>query len=196
MTARTLVLAAALLSCALAAGCGGKTSAPEDTASPQATGMLIASRGAVMPLAVAVRQIGFVPFIPSEQIAAVAAIPPLSDAKDRAAPPGLAIEYESHGDALLLSQWPRAGLNIAVGGSDVTDRPCAPVAYRADGLLWTTRNGRVMTLQPDGIVDASRIWREADRLLHAGACGRPARTFSRPRPTRSRAVSLPPQSVS
>lgn len=196
MNARDVFLPAVLAFSVLSAGCAAKASGTADAASPQPTGLLAASRGVVMTLAGAVRHIGFAPFIPSPQIAAVAVIPALSDAKDRAAPVGLAIEYESRGDALLLSQWPRDGLTIDVGGSDLTARPCAPVAYKADGLLWTTRNGRVMTLQPDGAVEPSRIRREAGRLLHAGACGGPARTFSRPRPGPSRAVSSPRQSVS
>lgn len=196
MSARDVVLPAVLAFSLLAAGCAAKASGQPDPASPQPTGLLIASRGVVTTLPAAVKNLSFAPFIPSAQIAAVALIPALSDAKDRAAPVGLAVEYESRGDALLLSQWPRDGLTIDVGGSGLTARPCAPVAYTADGLLWTTRNGRVMTLQPDGAVEPSRIRREADRLLRAGACGRPARTFSRPRPAPFRAVSSPRQSAS
>ena len=176
--------AALFAAAVLCTACGGSKDAhAQDPPSPQpsARALLIDSRGVVMPLADAVKTVRFVPFIPSAQIVSVAVIPPLSDAADRNAQPGLAIEYESGGDALLLSQWPRAGLNISVGATNATSRPCAPVAYQADGLLWTTRNGRVMTVQPDGSVLASRIAREADRLLRAGACGRErAKTPSRP----------------
>lgn len=195
--------AALLAALTLCAACGGgkdaQTQGPQSP-QPSARSLLIDSRGVVMPLADAVKTVRFVPFIPSAQIISVAVIPPLSDAAGRNAEPGLAIEYESNGDALLLSQWPRAGLHIGVGATSITSRPCAPVAYKADGLLWTTRNGRVMTLQPDGTVLASRVAREADRLLRAGACGRaPARTFSRPLPSRRpppRAVSSPRRSAS
>ena len=193
MKLRVLSLAAALAFCSACAGKGGDAQAP---ASPQpSVTLLISSRGVVMPLTQAVRHISFAPFIPSAQIASVAVIPPLNDNEDKRAP-GVGIEYESKGDALLLSQWPRAGLDIAVAGFDATSRPCAPVAYKPDGLLWTTRDGRVMTLQPDGTVAPSRIAREATRLLRAGACGR-ARIPSRPLPSRrSPSVSSPRQSAS
>lgn len=180
---------------AMCAACGGN--AAQDAATPQpSVTLLIESRGVPVPLEAAVRKARFAPFIPSPQIASVALIPPLSDADGKRRYAGIAIEYESGGDALLLSQWPRAGFDIAVGAFDATSRPCAPVAYKADGLLWTTRDGRVMTLQPDGTVLPSRLQREADRLLRAGACDRRIRT-SRPLPSRSpRAASSRRQSVS
>lgn len=189
--------AALLAALALCAACGGKGAQTRSTPLPQASAreLLIDSRGVVMSLADAVKTVRFVPFIPSAQIISIAVIPPLSDAADRNAKPGMAIEYESGGDALLLSQWPRDGLQIDVGTTSTTSRPCAPVAYKADGLLWATRNGRVMTLQPDGTVPASRIEREANRLLRAGACGRRTRTLFRPLPTPPRAVSLPRRSA-
>lgn len=184
---------------AVCTACGGKnaqTQTPQSPA-PSARALLIESRGVVMPLADAVKTVRFVPFIPSAQIISVAVIPPLSDSADRNARPGLAIEYESGGDALLLSQWLSGGLNISVGSENATSRPCAPIAYKADGLLWTTRDGRVMSLQPDGTVLASRIAREADRLLRAGACGKArTRSLSRPLPAPPRAVSSPRRSAS
>lgn len=183
---------------AVLCACAGKgnDASAQQTPQPSAT-MLISARGVVMPLTAAVRKITFAPFIPSAQIAGVAVIPPLSD-DDGKRFPGVAIEYESNGDALLLSQWPRAGLDIAVAGFDATRRPCAPVAYKPDGLLWTTRDGRVMTLQPDGVVAPSRIAREASRLLRTGACGRTrTRTPSRPLPPRwPPSVSSPRRSAS
>jgi hypothetical protein len=112
----------------------------------------------------------FRPFIPSGHILQVAVIPPLN--VDQQRNHGIAIEYAANSHALLLSQWPRAGFTISVAAADVTARPCAPVAYKADGLLWATRNGLVMTLEPDGTIDASRLAREARRLLLGGACGR------------------------
>lgn len=186
-----------LAALALCAACGGKGAQAQNRQTPHPTvTLLIESRGVVMPLTAAVRKISFAPFIPSIEIAGVAVIPPLSDAAGKRAP-GVAIEYESHGDALLLSQWPRMGLDIAIGGVDATSRPCAPVAYQADGLLWTTRDGRVMTLQPDGTVLTSRLAREADRLLRAGACDGRTRALSRPLSSRpSRAVSSPRRSAS
>jgi hypothetical protein len=156
---------------ALAAGCAGK---PEDSAhaktAPQpAATMLIEGRGVTVPLTEAVHQISFRPFIPSAQIAAIALIPPLGG-EDRRETHGLAIEYARRGNALLLSQWPRAGFDIAVNGADIIRRPCAPVAFKTDGLIWATRNGLVMTLQPDGAVSPALVEREAHRLISAGAC--------------------------
>lgn len=132
-----------------------------NTPSPAAT-MLAGARGVTVPLPVAVKQIAFRPVIPGAQIAAVALIPPLGGT-DRRESHGIAIEYARAGDALLLSEWPRLGFNV-------TRRPCAPVAYKSGGYLWTTRNGLVMTLQSDGAVEPSRIVREVHRLLLAGAC--------------------------
>ncbi|HKU66820.1 MAG TPA: hypothetical protein VJP85_03495 [Candidatus Baltobacteraceae bacterium] len=164
--------------------CGGGSGA-QHAATPQPSlAPLISSRGVTMPLEQAVHELTFAPFIPAAQIAGIAIVPPLSDDEDKR-DPGIAIEYKSEGDTLLLSQWPRTKIEIAVGSFDATRRPCAPVAYKPDGLLWTTRDGRVMTLQPDGAVAPARIAREVDRLLRAGACQRrTGATLSRPLPSR------------
>jgi hypothetical protein len=133
----------------------------EATPKPAAT-LLIETRGVTTPLRDAVKQIAFRPFIPGNQIVSVALIPPLGG-RDSIRSHGLAIEYASAGDALLLSEWPRLGF-------DVTRDPCAPVAYKADGYVWTTHNGLVMTLQPDGAVTPSHVVREVRRLFVAGVC--------------------------
>ena len=147
-----------------AAACAKKAEQPRSAQTPAPVStLLIESKGVTMPLGLAVRSLHFRPFIPSGQILQVAVIPPLNVDEQRNH--GIAIEYAASSHALLLSQWPRAGAGI-------TARPCAPVAYKADGLLWATRNGLVMTLQPDGTIDASRLAREARRLLLGGACGR------------------------
>jgi hypothetical protein len=177
---------------ALCTGCGGGGQ-PAPAPSPT---LLVQGRGAPTSLQDAVRKANFPPFIPSAQIVGVAALPPLSDDEKKRRFIGIGIEYESNGDALLLSQWPRAGFNIAVGTDDITSRPCAPVAYKPDGLLWTTRNGRVMTLQPDGTVLPARIAREADRLLRAGACGQEPRASTSRRTPRPPAVFSHRQSAS
>jgi hypothetical protein len=192
MILRRFALLAAALLCAACAGKAAEHASTDPSPRPK---MLIASRGTVMPLADAVKTVDFVPFIPRAQIVAVAVVPPLSDAQGRRAIPGIAFEYENGGDALLLTQWVRGGLTMRVGGEDLTTRPCAPVAYQAEGLLWTTRNGRVMTLQPDGSVLNTRIAREVDRLLRAGACGRAVSPLSRSLRTPPRAVSSPQRSA-
>lgn len=184
-----------LLLATLCAACGSKGGDAAQPA-PSAT-LLIQSRGVPVTLQAAVRKANFAPFIPSAQIAGVALLPPLSDDPAKRRYAGIGIEYESNGDALLLSQWPRAGFDIAVGPVDATSRPCTPVVYKPDGLLWTTRNGRVMTLQPDGDVLPSRVQREAERLLRAGACGQRTRSLSRPlRAPGSPSASLPRRSAS
>lgn len=184
-----LLLAAFSLLCA----CGGAGNATDAHTPRPAVTLLISSRGVTMRLEQAVRKLAFAPFIPSAQIASVALIPPLSDDEDKRSP-GIAIEYESGGDALLLSQWPPTTLDIAVAGFDATSRPCAPVAYKSDGLLWTTRDGRVMTLQPDGAVAPSRVAREVDRLLRAGACKRrTGATLFRPLPSRRSPSAFSPR---
>ncbi|HLI97003.1 MAG TPA: hypothetical protein VKT72_13120, partial [Candidatus Baltobacteraceae bacterium] len=133
---------------------------------PVAT-LLIESKGVTMPLKLAVRTLTFKPFIPPVQILQSAIIPPLN--VDQQKNHGLAIEYAQNGSVLLLSQWPRAG--FAVPPPVLGTRVCEPVSYKSDGLLWATRNGLVMTLQPDGRVPAARIVRESRRLLRLGACG-------------------------
>jgi hypothetical protein len=164
------VLSAILLLFFTACAAKEHAAAPAASSSPSATPTpLINARGVTMPLEKAVHEIAFRPFIPRAQISAFAAIPPLGGT-DKRESHGLAIEYARDGHTMLLSQWPRGNFEVAIGQRDITNRPCAPVAYSADGLLWTTRNGLVMTLQPDGTVAASSIALEARRLLHAGAC--------------------------
>jgi hypothetical protein len=155
----TLLLALCVSACAGARAPSETKNAP----TPAAT-LLIQARGVNVPLTEAVKQIAFRPMLPGMQIASVALIPPLGGT-DSIRSHGIAMEYANSGDALLLSEWP--GLAF-----DVTRGPCAPVAYRRDAYIWTTRNGLVMTLQPDGAVSPSHVLREVRRLLRAGGCGR------------------------
>ena len=176
--------------------CAKHAAQPRSTQTPSAVAtLLIESKGVTMPLPLAVRSLQFRPFMPRADVVQVAVIPPLNVNQQKNH--GLAIEYVAGGKALLLSQWPRAGVDFSSSALDFTRRPCAPVAFKADGLIWTTRNGLVMTLQPDGTAPPSRIAHEAQQLIADGACGSAARTFS-PRRSRTRtpAVSLPRQSVS
>ena len=148
----------------LAACASHKPVSTQGTPAPAAT-TLIEARGVTVPLRDAVKQIAFRPLLPGNQIVSVALIPPLGGTDSKRAH-GVAIEYANAGDALLLSEWPRMGFAI-------TRSPCAPVAYRSDAFIWTTRNGLVMTLQPDGPVSPSRVLREVRRLVRAGACNKP-----------------------
>jgi hypothetical protein len=152
-----LLLALCVSACAAPQG----SAQVHDTPKPAAT-VLLDARGVRMPLQDAVKQIAFRPLIPPSQIVSVALIPPLGGT-DRRESHGIAIEYASAGDALLLSEWPRLGFQV-------TRSPCAPVAYKTDAFVWTTRNGLVMTLQPDGTVAPSHVMREVRRLMRAAAC--------------------------
>lgn len=185
------------LTCALLlmTSCAKHAVQPRSTQTPIAVAtLLIESKGVTMPLGLAVRSLRFSPFVPRAQIVQVAVIAPMNVNQQKSH--GLAIEYVAGGNALLLSQWPRAGVDFSSSALDFTRRPCAPVAFKADGLIWTTRNGLVMTLQPDGTAAPSRVAREAHQLIADGACGSEARTSPRRSRTRSSAVSSLRQSVS
>lgn len=155
------------LSIAACSGAQRQSSAPSPQPSP-----LIESRGVVMPLPQARANIAFTPWIPRGHLLEVAVIPPLGGT-DNHATHGIAMEYENSGARLLLSQWPRSGYRIAVGDLDAVHRPCGPLALAGSAsgsLLWTTRNGLVMTLQPDGAAAGPRLAGEARRLLAASGC--------------------------
>jgi hypothetical protein len=122
-----------------------------------------------MPLDRAVRQIAFRPVFPAAKLIAIAAIPGLGNDDSRRTH-GIAFEYARRGDALLLSEWPVQQFRIVVGPQDLNATPCRPQAFKADGYIWTTRKGLVMTLQPDGDVPPVRVETEARRLAAGGAC--------------------------
>lgn len=113
-----------------------------------------------MPLQSALRKIGFRPFLPSSEIARIAVIPPLGG-EDSRQNRGIAIEYRQGNRRLLLSEWPRQRF---------AGTPCAVRAYKADGAIWITRAGLVMTLQPDGRVSTNRVFSEAGRLVKSAGC--------------------------
>lgn len=180
MRKTVMVIASALI---LAACSGGGPGAHASSApSPNAVAtLLIESKGVTMPLNIAARTLAFAPYFPDGKIVQAAVIPPLN--VDQQKNHGIAIEYVAQGAAFVLSQWPRAGFDVPPAA--MSAETCTPVPYKTDGVVWSTRNEVVMTLQPDGHVPPSRVVREARRLLQRGACG--AKT---PRsPPRSQAVS-------
>jgi hypothetical protein len=143
-----------------------RAKAPEPTPTPDT---LVSHRGISMPLQKAVRGISFRPFLPSHQILDVALIAPiggLDNRKNR----GIAFEYASAGQLLVLSEWPLNALHLDLGPAELGATPCAPTKYADDGVLWTTPKRLVMTLIPDGKVKPSRLSAEARRLLSRGAC--------------------------
>ncbi|MEO6913790.1 MAG: hypothetical protein ABI182_07215 [Candidatus Baltobacteraceae bacterium] len=131
--------------------------------------ILISNRGVSMSLESAVQKISFRPLLPSSNISHVAVIPPLGG-EDTLQNRGIAIEYTAGGTTLLLSEWPRQKFTLTVGQSDLGASPCAVKAYKTDGAIWITRAGVVMTLQPDGVVRAERVFTEAARLVKTGNC--------------------------
>lgn len=142
----------------------------EETAKKTPPPLLAAQRGVVMPLAAAVREIRFRPYVPAGQLLAVAAIPGLGG-NDSPATHGIAFEYAHRGRALLLSEWPRQGLNVAVGNTPVARTPCVPVAISKNAVIWSPRRAQiVISLQPDGDADRRFIDDEARRLITRGAC--------------------------
>jgi hypothetical protein len=151
-----------------AAACARHEPVGTQTPSPIQT-LLIESKGVTMPLSLAVPSLAFRPFIPKRvRIVQSALIPPLNVKQQKNH--GLAIEYISGENALLLSQWPRGSDEALIGSSDLAARPCAPVAYESDGLMWSTRSGLVMTLVPQESVRPTLLTREARRLIRDGAC--------------------------
>jgi hypothetical protein len=159
---RILIAAAILLS-----ACSGQKHAPASEASTPA--LLIDDRGTTMPLEEAVAHVAFRPYVPAQAIA-FAVLPPLGD-QDTNEHRGFGAEYQAGHDAMLLSEWPKQRFIIRFGHSGNLKR-CRPVHYNATSVAWTTPGNLVMTLQPDGPVDASEVDREAQRLVRAGACPR------------------------
>jgi len=146
--------------------CSHEESKPEKTPPP----LLAAQRGVVMPLRAAVREIRFRPYVPAEQLIAVAAIPGLGG-NDSPETRGIAFEYGHRAKALLLSEWPRQGVDVAVGNVPVARTPCVPVAVSKNEVLWSARHARiVISLQPDGTAPRSFVDDEARRLIARGAC--------------------------
>lgn len=144
----------------------GENEAAKKTPPP----LLAAQRGVVMPLAAAVREIRFRPYVPAGQLLAVAAIPGLGG-NDAPATRGIAFEYAHRGRALLLSEWPRQEFDVAVGSTPVARTPCVPVAISKNAVIWAARRAQiVISLQPDGDADRKFIDDEARRLITRGAC--------------------------
>ncbi len=143
---------------------------PADRKLPQTEPtMLILNRGVDMPLESVVPKISFRPFLPAAQIARIAVIPPLGG-EDARQNRGIAVEYSVGGERLLLSEWPRQNFALIVGESDLGATPCAVRAYKADGAIWLSRTGLVMTLQPDGKTNPENVFRLANGLAKKDGC--------------------------
>ena len=158
---RILIVAVIALS-----ACGGQKHPASDATAPP---LLIDGRGTTMPLENAVTHISFRPYVPAQAMA-FAVLPPLGDA-DSDEHRGLGVEYQAGRNAMLLSEWPKQGFNIEFGRSGILS-PCRPAHNSTTSVAWTTPGNLVMTLQPDGPVDAADVEREAQRLVKLGACPR------------------------
>jgi hypothetical protein len=158
---RRILIAAAI---ALSA-CGGQQHPTADATTPP---LLIDARGTTMPLERVVTHIAFRPYVPAQAIA-FAVLPPLGDV-DTNEHRGMGVEYQAGRNAMLLSEWPKQGFTIQFGHSGLGE--CRPQHYSTTSVAWTTPGKLVMTLQPDGPVDATDVDREAQRLIAAGACRR------------------------
>ncbi|MDQ2681401.1 MAG: hypothetical protein M3Y21_10360 [Candidatus Eremiobacteraeota bacterium] len=162
---RSLIRAAALIAAVfvIAACAQHPTAQPAPTPADH-----LAQLGIKMPLRLAVRKIAFRPFLPANRIGQIAVIPPLGG-EDTPANRGVSVEYRSGSSKLLLSEWPAQKFALTVGQNDLTSHPCAAYA-KADGAIWLTLGGLVMTLQADGKGGSSRVFGEAAALIRAGAC--------------------------
>ncbi len=140
---------------------------PEPTPTPDT---LVSKLGTSTPLAVAVRSISFRPYIPRRgQLMDVALISPLSDA-DKHNTIGIAFEYASGGQAMVLQEWPLRNVHLTLGDTELGASPCTLTKFKQDGVLWTTPGRLAMALQADGKIKPSRIMAEARRLMSHGAC--------------------------
>jgi len=158
---RFLIAAAIALS-----ACSGQK---HPVSNPSTPPLLIDARGTTMPLEQVVTHIAFRPYVPAQAIA-YAVLPPLGG-PDTDEHRGIGIEYSAGRDAMLLSEWPKQGFTIGFGHRGALAE-CRPEYYSTTGVAWTTPGNVVMTLQPDGPVDAAGVDREALRLIHDGACPR------------------------
>ncbi|MBV9270858.1 MAG: hypothetical protein JO165_07185 [Candidatus Eremiobacteraeota bacterium] len=157
----------ALLFAGILSACAHQQQAPQQATPPP---LLAAQRGRVMPLHAAVREIRFRPYVPAQQLLAVSAIPGLGG-NDSPQTRGIAFEYGQRRQALLLSEWPRQGLNVAVGSEPLARTPCVPVRISKNAVFWSTRHAQiVISLQPDGHADGKFVDAEARRLISRGAC--------------------------
>jgi hypothetical protein len=163
---RALFLAALLLGVSACAHRAGTPAGPTD---PPLRPLLIDGRGITMPLDKVVTKVDYRPWIPPGNVLAYAVIPPLGN-DDTPQHRGVAVEYQSGDQAMLLSEWPKQNFTLLFMRSDITFAPCMVVHYKADGVAWTTRGRLAMTLQPDGDVNSRAVDAEAQRLIAAGAC--------------------------
>lgn len=167
---RLLRAAIVFASIAALAACSHAAKPAPAPSMPSMPPLLIDDRGVTMPLEQVVTKIAYRPWIPPNQALKFAVIPPLGD-EDTPAHRGVAIEYVSGHQPMLLSEWPKQNFALMfLHNQDITFKPCTVAKYKADGFAWTSRTKLAMTLQPDGALDPKTVEAEARRLIAAGAC--------------------------
>lgn len=169
MNARAFFAAVLVVACA---GCAAKAATPQATPAPS----LIASRGKAYSLDEARRKIAFRPYLPSRDYVDVAMLPAFfhgDDPKNW----GLGLEYAVNGKRFALSEWPQRGQSLSSYPNAKSEAECTDVhsfatlhATRANGYIWSTPRGLVMTLQPDFDADRRAMAAEFRRLARRGIC--------------------------
>jgi len=169
MNARAFLAAVLMLACS---GCAAKAAAPQATPEPS----LIATRGKSFPLSEARRKLAFRPYMPARDYIDVAMLPAFFGG-DNPKNWGLGLEYSVNGKRFALSQWPQRGQSLVAyvaikKEGDCTDVHTFPTqhAKRANGYIWSTPRGLVMTLQPDFNADRRAMAAEFRRLVRHGIC--------------------------
>jgi hypothetical protein len=169
MNARACLAAVLIIACA---GCAAKAAAPQATPEPT----LISSRGKSFSLDEARRKVAFRPFLPARGYVDVAMLPAFfggDDPKNW----GIGLEYAVNGKRFALSEWPERGQSLTAYTIAKKEGECTDVhtfltqhAQRANGYIWSTPRGLVMTLQPDFNADRRAMAAEFRRLVRRGIC--------------------------
>jgi len=169
MNARAVLAAVLIIACA---GCAAKAAAPQATPEPT----LISSRGKLFSLDEARRKVAFRPFLPARNYVDVAMLPAFFGG-DNPKNWGIGLEYAVNGRRFALSEWPQRGQSLTAYASAKKEGECTDVhtfstenAHRANGYIWSTPRGVVMTLQPDFNADRRAVAAELRRLVRRGVC--------------------------
>ncbi len=170
-----------LLSLLTAAGCSSAPKSALQTkpaAIPSASALpttlpetLLGKRGVIMNYEAATRAINFRPFLPSKRPREIALLHPFRS-DDEAARRGIGFSYDRRGTIFVLRQWPLAGEEPTAYRAVPPIRGCVGT-YRiptTNGLIVTGNNGRIFTLETDGVASARELRSEATRLAARGLC--------------------------
>lgn len=132
-------------------------------------------RGTLTDRASAERSVAFHPFPPDAQTEEVALLPPFHGDPRRRLNEGIGYRYGRHGQAWLLSEWPRSGGDLNAFARLGRDGPCRDVhtvgfITKPRGVVWSTPRGLVLSLTSDGDAEPAAIFAEFRHLAGRGAC--------------------------